>query len=81
EQEIQKFAGALDGKGAKKGIFITTSTFTKAATEYVEKVKEKKLILIDKDTLLNYLLKYNIGVEVKETFEIKKIDEDYFEEF
>ncbi len=80
-REIQGFVGALHGKGAIKGIFITTSTFSKDATEYVEGLKDMHVVLIDKDTLLDYMLKFNIGVEVKETIEIKKIDEDYFEEF
>jgi restriction system protein len=79
--EIQGFVGALHGKGAKKGIFITTSTFSKEAIEYAEDLKDMNVVLIDKDKLLNYMLKYHIGVEVKDTIEIKKIDEDYFEEF
>jgi len=79
--EIQKFVGALHGKGAKKGIFITTSTFTKDALEYLNKVNDMTLILIDGDKLVDYMLKYNVGVQVKNTIELKKIDEDYFEEF
>ncbi len=78
--EIQKFVGALHGKGAKKGIFITTSTFTKDALEYLNKVNDMTLILIDGDKLVDYMLKYNVGVQVKNTIELKKIDEDYFEE-
>jgi len=79
--EIQKFVGALHGKGAKKGIFITTSTFTKDALEYANSLKDMTLILIDGDKLVDYMLKYNVGTQVKNTIEIKKIDEDYFEEF
>jgi restriction system protein len=78
--EIQKFVGALHGKGAKKGIFITTSSFTKDAIEYAESLKDLNVVLIDKDKLLDYMLKYNVGVDVKNTIEIKKVDEDYFEE-
>ena len=78
--EIQKFVGALHGKGAKKGIFITTSTFTKDALEYANSLKNMTLILIDGDKLVDYMLKYNVGVQVKNTIELKKIDEDYFEE-
>ena len=78
--EIQKFVGALQGKGANKGIFITTSTFTKDALEYANSLKGMTLILIDGDKLVDYMLKYNVGVQVKNTIELKKIDEDYFEE-
>ena len=79
-KELQSFVGALHGKGAKKGIFITTSTFTKDALEYLNKVNDMTLILIDGDKLVDYMLKYNVGVQVKNTIELKKIDEDYFEE-
>ncbi|HPO29373.1 MAG TPA: restriction endonuclease [Caldisericia bacterium] len=80
-KELQSFVGALLGKGAKKGIFITTSTFTKDALEYANSLKNMTLILIDGDKLVDYMLEYNVGVQVKNTIEIKKIDEDYFEEF
>ncbi|MEM5791001.1 MAG: restriction endonuclease [Candidatus Aenigmatarchaeota archaeon] len=79
-KEIQAFVGALQGKGAKKGIFITTSKFTRDALDYVAKIHDVKVILIDKDQLLDYMLRYNVGVETKYTIEIKKIDDDYFEE-
>ena len=79
-KELQSFVGALQGKGAKKGIFITTSTFTKDALEYANSLKNMTLILIDGDKLVDYMLKYNVGVQVKNTIELKKIDEDYFEE-
>lgn len=78
---IQSFVGALHGKGAKKGIFITTSTFTKGAREYAKSLKDMSIILIDRDQLLSYMLKYNIGVEEKETIKIKKVNDDYFEDF
>ena len=80
-KELQSFVGALHGKGAKKGIFITTSTFTKDALEYANSLKDMTLILIDGDKLVDYMLKYNVGVQVKNTIEIKKIDEDYFDEY
>ncbi|MGB9770208.1 restriction endonuclease, partial [Caldisericum exile] len=72
---------ALHGKGAKKGIFITTSTFTEDALKYAEKISDMKVVLIDGDRLLDYMLKYNVGVEQKTTIEIKKVNEDYFEEY
>jgi restriction system protein len=77
---VQSFVGALHGKGAKKGIFITTSTFTKHAIEYVRSLKDMTIILIDKEKLLDYMIKYNIGVETKKVIEIKKVDNDYFDE-
>ncbi|HEM56390.1 MAG: winged helix-turn-helix domain-containing protein [Caldisericum sp.] len=85
-EEASKLLGksgdeALHGKGAKKGIFITTSTFTEDALKYAEKISDMKVVLIDGDRLLDYMLKYNVGVEQKTTIEIKKVNEDYFEEY
>ncbi|MDR2718403.1 MAG: restriction endonuclease [Treponema sp.] len=77
--ELQKFVGALAGQGAKKGIFITASTFTKEALEYTPK-NETKIILIDGIQLSELLIEYNIGVSNQQTYEVKKIDNDYFEE-
>ncbi|MCE9498924.1 MAG: restriction endonuclease [Leptospira sp.] len=78
-QEIQKFAGALQGQRAKKGIFITTSTFTQPALDFVQKI-DSKIILIDGKTLSEFMIDNNVGVSLKNTFEIKKIDTDYFTE-
>ncbi|EMT38879.1 hypothetical protein JCM16816_15070 [Thermoanaerobacter brockii subsp. lactiethylicus] len=77
---IQTFAGALDGQGASKGIFITTSNFTKDAKEYVERLTSKKIILIDGHKLAEYMIDFNVGVTIQELYEIKRIDNDYFEE-
>lgn len=79
-REIQGFVGALHGKGAKKGIFITTSSFTKEAIEYAQSIKDMSIVLIDGEKLMNYLIKYDIGVQNRTLFNIKKLDEDYFEE-
>ncbi len=76
--EVQSFVGALQGKGANKGIFITTATFTKDAWQYAESLKGIKVVLIDRDKLLDYMIRYNVGVHVDRVLEIKKIDEDYF---
>lgn len=75
--EIQKFAGALQGQRARKGVFITTSDFTKEAREYVSMI-ESKIILIDGEELADLMIDYKVGVSVAETYEIKKIDSDYF---
>jgi restriction system protein len=77
--EIQKFVGALAGKKAKKGVFITTSTFTPAAIEYVTKV-DHKIVLIDGQRLAELMMDYDVGVTTILNYPIKKIDLDYFSE-
>jgi restriction system protein len=77
--ELHKFVGALAGQGAKKGIFITASMFTKEAIEYTPK-NETKIILIDGIQLAELMIEYNVGVSNQQTYEIKKIDNDYFDE-
>jgi restriction system protein len=75
--EIRNFIGALDFKHADRGIFITTSTFTKEIKESVDR-SSKRIILIDGDRLAKLMITYNVGVTTEDTFEIKKIDMDYF---
>ena len=77
--EIQKFTGSLIGQGANKGVFITTSTFTDGAKEYVERI-DRKIVLIDGEQLAEFMLDYDIGVNEKERYIIKQIDMDYFVE-
>jgi len=77
--EIQKFVGALAGQGAKKGIFITTSSFSKEAREYQPR-NETKIVLIDGQDLANLMIEHGVGVSTKINYEIKKMDTDYFEE-
>ena len=77
--EIQKFAGALQGKRAKKGVFITTSDFTKEAREFAGGI-DNKLILIDGIELAEYMIDFNVGTSTVNTYEIKRIDSDYFVE-
>lgn len=77
--EIQKFVGALAGQGAKKGIFITTSSFTKDALEYIPR-NETKIVLIDGVELAKLMIDYNLGVTTTNVYEIKRIDGDYFGE-
>jgi len=77
--EIQKFAGALQGQRARKGVFITTSDFTKEAREYVSLI-DSKIILIEGEELAELMIDYNVGVSIATTYEIKKIDSDYFSE-
>ena len=75
--EIQKFVGALQGQRAKKGVFITTSDFTKEAVEYVRHI-DNKVVLINGSFLARLMIDHNVGVSLAATYEIKKIDSDYF---
>jgi len=70
--------GALHGKRAKKGIFITTSTFTKGAKEYADGI-ETKLVLIDGAQLAELMFDYGVGVSTESTYVVKRIDSDFFE--
>lgn len=77
--EIQKFVGALQGKKARKGIFITTSDFSKQAKDYASAI-ESSVVLIDGDTLAGLMIDYNVGTTIQSSYEIKRVDSDYFEE-
>lgn len=77
--EIQKFAGALQEQRAKKGIFITTSDFSKEAIDFVSKI-DSKIILIDGNQLAEYMIDFNVGVTTTSKYELKRIDSDYFVE-
>ena len=76
--EIQKFAGALQGVRARKGIFITTSSFSDGAREYVATI-DSKIVLIDGTELAQLMIDHGIGVTPHQTYEIKRLDSDYFE--
>jgi len=78
--EIQKFVGALHGQGAKKGIFLTTSNFSNEAIGYASNMNDPKIVLIDGLQLANLMIDNNVGVSKVATYEIKKIDSDYFSE-
>src|SRR4030042_678357 len=71
--ELQKFVGALHGKRAKKGVFITTGIFTKDAIDYVKSI-DPKVILIDGKRLTEYMIDFNLGTTTSTIYEIKKID-------
>ena len=75
--EIQKFVGALHGKRAKKGVFITTGKFSEEAYHYVKSI-DPRVILIDGRTLAEYMIDFNLGTSKAVTYEIKRIDSDYF---
>ena len=77
--EIHKFVGALHGKRAKKGVFITTSTFSSEASEYVKNI-EPKVILIDGKQLAIYMIDFSVGVDLMASYDVKKLQSDYFDE-
>lgn len=71
--------GSLAGNRARKGVFITTSRFSKEALEYVQRI-EQKVVLIDGETLAQFMIEHNVGVSEESRYIVKKIDMDYFEE-
>jgi restriction system protein len=78
-REIQQFAGALQGQRANKGIYISTSTFTKDARDYASTIGSK-IVLIDGTQLAEMMIDFGLGVSTVSTYEIKKIDNDSFAE-
>lgn len=75
--EIHKFVGALAGQHARRGVFITTTKFTQEAKKYAESI-DAKVILIDGERLAELMIDYNVGVSLSTTYEIKKVDHDFF---
>jgi restriction system protein len=78
--EVQAFVGALAGKKSRRGVFITTSAFTKGAQEYAQSIDTAKVVLMDGPKLAEYMVEYGIGVATVRQFEIKAIDHDFFED-
>src|SRR5437867_4018863 len=78
-KEIQAFVGALQGRKARKGVFITTSGFSKPAYEFAERIQHR-VILIDGLRLADLLIEHRVGVSTTATYAINKIDSDYFAE-
>ena len=77
--EIQKFVGALQGQRAKKGVFITTSTYTADAIDYASRI-DTKVVLIDGVQLASLMIDFDVGVSMSASYVVKRIDSDYFEE-
>jgi len=75
--EIQKFAGALQGQRARKGIFLTTSSYTKEAREFAASI-DSKIILIDGEALSNLMIDHGVGVTDVASYLVKRVDSDYF---
>jgi restriction system protein len=76
--ELQKFAGALQGRRAKKGVFLTTSDFTKEAEDYITTLATT-IVLVNGMQLAHLMIEYGIGVTKVATYDIHRIDSDYFE--
>lgn len=77
-ESIQAFMGALHGFGAHRGVFITSSRFTQGARDYANAVPTR-IVLIDGERLAELMIKYGVGVQVKQSYEVVEIDEDFFE--
>lgn len=75
---VQAFAGSMEGQRARKGVLLTTSSFTKDAAEYVNRI-ERKIVLIDGRQLAKLMIEHNVGVNPHQTIVIKRIDQDYFD--
>lgn len=79
-KELQSFVGALAGHGAPKGLFITTSSYTKGAIEFAEKNLSAKIVLVDGASLTQLMVEYDLGVSTENTVHLKRIDSDFFED-
>ena len=75
-KELQAFVGAMEG--VQKGVFITTSKFTREALEYVDKIQHRHVSLIDGERLFELMIKNSVGVQSIKTYHLFKIDEDFF---
>ena len=79
EGDLRNFAGAIDAAGTTKGVFVTTAGFTKSARDYVAR-SPKRIVLIDGEELARLMVQHNVGVRTRDRFEIKRIDQDYFDQ-
>lgn len=77
--EIQPFVGALHGKRAKKGVFITTGAFSAEATAYVDRI-DPKVVLIDGRRLAELMIDFDVGAHTAATYSVKRVDSDYFDD-
>lgn len=77
ERELRDFVGSLEGQRATKGVFVTTSAFTRSARDFVDRIA-RRIVLIDGQQLAALMVRHDVGVRTRSTYEIKDIDEDYF---
>ena len=80
QPEIHKFAGALLGVKAQKGLFITTAHFSENAQKFAENLLGSTIVLVDGKQLARLMIKFNLGVSVEHAYEVKRIDTDFFAE-
>ena len=80
-KEVRNFAGSLQATKSRKGIFITTSDFTPDGLEFVKKLKDSTIILINGKDLAKLMVEYDVGVSEENTIKIKKLDHDYFDQY
>lgn len=78
-REVRDFTGSLEGHGAQKGVLITTSSFTRDGIDFVKRLQQKKIVLIDGGKLTQLMIDNNIGVSTTAIYTMKKIDLDYFD--
>ncbi|MBC8117869.1 MAG: restriction endonuclease [Candidatus Saccharimonas sp.] len=76
---VQAFAGSMEGFRARKGVLITTATFSKEAEDYITRI-ERKIVLVDGQRMAELMIAHNVGVTVMQTYEIKRLDTDFFTE-
>jgi len=77
--EIQRFVDALHGQNARKGVFITTSCFSKEAVGYARGLQDK-VVLVDGEAFANLMVDHGVGVSLERSYEVKRLDSDYFDE-
>jgi restriction system protein len=77
---IQQFSGSMDGVKAKKGVILTTSSFSREAIAFVDRIEGKRVVLIDGDQLVELMIQHNVGVSTTEVYELKSLSGDFFDE-
>jgi restriction system protein len=77
--EIQSFVGSMEAYRANKGVFLTTSSFSQPAIEYIGMI-QRRIVLVDGTTLANLMIDHGIGVSTYQIFELRRFDSDYFQE-
>ena len=77
---IQGFVGSMDYIRARKGVILTTSSFTKDGVDFVERIEGKKVVLINGDQLAEFMIDHGLGVMTTKTYEIREVSNDFFDE-
>lgn len=77
-EALQAFVGSLTGEGASKGVFVTTSSFSRHAMDYAQRLQNHRVVLIDGERLARLMIAHDVGVRAAQTYVVKEIDENYF---